>query len=151
MFLVSGDYLVPNFLKALGFIAPKGFNVDYVMAPKTTQDNVIDTQLTGYGYSEDPKEDLGVRYVKKDLKSTHSFSDDPVPEVNGLSEFPRHVQVTQQEPVNTNNPQQASQQPQTVDTDNIITVKEHTEKSLTFMLKEEFYGFPRNTLIHMEK
>lgn len=154
MFLVQGDYLIPNFLKALGFIAPKGFsadNIEYVIAPKNTNDNTIKTQLTNFGYTEpQPKQDLGIRYVKKDLKATHSFSDNPVCDENGLAEFPKHIQVTnvetldQQKQVNSNDVKQ-------VDTNNIITVKECTNRKCTFMLKEELYGFPKNTLIHLEK
>lgn len=155
MFLVQGDYLIPNFLKALGFMTPNGFsadNIEYVIAPENTSNNTFKTQLTNFGYTEPQQtKDLGIKYVKKDLKSTHSFSDNPIDDnQNGLTEFPKHVQVTQ---ITTTNPQGQinNNDVNEVPTDSIITIKECTNHKCTFMLKEELYGFPRNTLIHMEK
>ena len=62
MFLTVKDYTIPDFLSALGFIAPKGMSVDYILAPDTLQPEA-QNQIEAEGFTEQPALNLtNVKY-----------------------------------------------------------------------------------------
>lgn len=144
MFLTVKDYTIPDFLSALGFIAPKGMSVDYILAPDTLQPEA-QSQIEAEGFTEQPALELtNVKYLKKDLKQTHSFS----PKANQIedpnllpSEMPKAAPVPMDMNLGNNN--------QIMTPKRGIIIAECTDTSFekSFILRENFCGIPRNTMV----
>jgi hypothetical protein len=168
MFLTDTPNKIPDFLQALGFIAPKGFNISYFLTPESISDDTInDLKTAGFSDSKMPIDSgtnadngtqpqqqiatTNVRYLKRDPIQSHSFSSpmiDPTDPNNLPKEMPKTM-PTQIESHNLN--------PIMTDGGNIkspfkaIQVVESTNTDMTLLLREDCAGLPRNTLIFMER
>lgn len=144
MLLTVKDYTIPDFLSALGFIAPSGFTVESIISPKPlTQETTA--ELADCGYSQEPTPDLltNVTYLKKDLKQTHSFSQksNQIEDPNLLSpEFPKAAPVPMDPNLGNNN------QIMTPKRGIIIAECIDTEFEKSFALREDFCGLSKNTI-----
>lgn len=149
MFLTVKQNTIPDFLSALGFIAPKGLDMQYIISPNTISKDAVDT-LGEAGFNEAPVvndvKDYSVKYLKKDPKLSHSFSTrSPLtsdPELMS-DEFPRQIDPVEPElfePGEIKNPHRAIQ---IAECENI--------NGKAYMLKENFCGMPRNTLFAFAK
>lgn len=151
MFLVSNDKLnIPNFLQALGFIPPPGFDVNEVFV---SEENVpyVDDTLKNFNFEAkavNPQYKT-VKYVKKDPKLSHSFSDNYIaPEVlaTELVEFPKHVQKLSKE----NAP---GDQYQIIKSPiKAITIAEDTKNNCYFLkITEDNKLLPKGTVLKMNE
>ena len=144
MFLTVKDYTIPDFLSALGFIAPKWMSLDYILAPNTSQPEA-QNQIEAEGFTEQPALNLtNVKYLKKDLKQTHSFS----PKANQIEdpnllppEMPKAAPVPMDMNLGNNN--------QIMTPKRGIIIAECTDTGFekSFILRENFCGIPRNTMV----
>src|SRR5574344_1071194 len=106
MFLTTKPQTIEDFLQAVNFIAPKGYNLIYFITP---HNNVSDTNMqdnqgpqysppieSNYIPNSEPSVSIvpgitdTVMYTKKDFKDTHSFSQ---PNIN-LEEIPNAMPKT---------------------------------------------------------
>ena len=148
MFLTVKQNTIPDFLSALGFIAPKGLDMTYIISPDTISSGAIET-LGNNGFSEIQTvkdKDFSVKYLKKDPKMSHSFSARNLitsdPEMMS-DEFPKQLTPEEPElyePTEIKNPHRAIQ---------IVECENIGGKS--YLLKETFCGMPRNTLFAFGK
>ena len=145
MFLTVKDYTIPDFLSALGFIAPKGMSVDYILAPDTLQPEA-QNQIEAEGFTEQPALELtNVKYLKKDLKQTHSFS----PKANQIEdpnllppEMPKAAPVPMDMNLGNNN------QIMTPKRGIIIAECADTGFEKSFILREKTHIFCENLYFH---
>lgn len=160
MFLVKQDFDINDFLKALGFVAPKGFQVDYIMTPENegTPAQQANVNMFASVANLTPQPQLGVKYMKKDLSNIKSFSDDyfaPINDQANLTSFPIHTQKPN--PVIAT--PDASNMAATQKTDytllkspdaGAVQVVENQANNITLLLKESG-AFPRNTLLNLKR
>lgn len=146
MFLTIKNYTIPDFLTALNFIPPKGMKLDYILSPNTISTEALD-ELGNSGYTEKPIQNLtNVKYLKKDLKQTHSFSPIAQPIENPSllpSEMPKAKPIIQDDIITKNN---------TIMTPKrgiIIAEKNNYENERSYILRENFCGIPKNTIFVM--
>lgn len=149
MILVYNDYDIPNFLSALGFIAPKGYDVDYIVAPEDTDETIVKS-LNNNGFIEEVDPNYkNVRYMKKDPKLAHSFpamSLSPESEAASLAEFPRTIAPTDTVTLASTLHNTLIKSPVSG-----IQILENTKTEATIMLKEQMYSLPKHTLVHIVK
>lgn len=144
MYLNVPDRGVPDFLTALGFIAPQGYELDYfLLPPDSNEDSINEIKDEGFVETNDSalKGD-NITYLKKDPSKSFSFSSAIVSPTAGVTEeFPKHA------PDNTTN--SALNLPSSIKSPvKAVQVKESKcGNECTFLLKEAVCGLPRNTLI----
>lgn len=151
MFLISNDenLTIPNFLQALGFIPPKGMDIDEIFVNDENASQVNQTlENSGFEATAVNPNYKTVKYQRKDPKLSHSFSDNyVVPETVAaeLAEFPKHIQQSTAE--NRPTPQY-----------NIIkspvkavTIVEDTVNKCYMLRLNEDYLFPKGTILKMNE
>lgn len=147
MFLTIKQNTIPDFLSALGFVAPKGMDMSYILAPETISDTAVET-LENNGFQDvttTPEKDLNIKYLKKDPKKAFSFSamNRIVEDPEILSpEFPReeYIEPELYKPIEVKNKVRA------------IQIQENISyEGKSYLLKENFCGLPRNTLIAFKR
>lgn len=147
MFLNVPDLGVPDFLSALGFVAPKGYDIDYFLMPEDTGEATLnDIEDAGFVREEDPIgfKMTNVTYQRKDPKAAHSFST-PAPSIPSAdAEFPRHnpSSIIGERAEVEGNPVTVKQNVRAI---NVQENKSSTQA--TYLLKESVCGLPKNTLI----
>lgn len=144
MFLTVKDYTIPDFLSALGFVAPKGMSISYILAPDSIRPEA-QNQIEAEGYVEQPALGLtNVKYLKKDLKQTHSFS----PKANQIEdpnllppEMPKAAPVLVDPNLGNNS------EIMTPKRGIVIAECVSADYEKSFALRENFCGIPKNTMI----
>lgn len=149
MFLTAKPQTIEDFLKAINFIAPKGYTLEYFITPQDgTNNNYV--APNDIGFTSAPSESIvpGVTdtivYTKKDLGETHSFSADPF-DLNVVpNAMPKNA------PAATTSPIVGTGQAITVMTpvklDRRVGVNDQD-----IQIQESFLGFPKFTLFHFTK
>lgn len=139
MILLNNEQTVEDFLKACNFLAPKGMELKYFIVPKESNYQV--PQGTGFQL-EGISKDLSKTYSQKDPQLKHSFADSP----NDSGICP--PSLTAHEGAVAPIVQQAIQGTMIKSPATGLQIIENTSKEKSVMLKEDWCGFPRNTLFH---
>lgn len=149
MFLSDKELTIPDFLQALGFVAPQGFSLDYILAPKEGVSQETEEDIVSSGFDM-PDESNNLKYFRKDPKMAQSFST-------------KNIDITNNTlaPMPINNPR-----PETngEELDQLIFkggkvqspykafhVSESNRNSFKLVLKESVAGLPRNTILGFSK
>ena len=139
MILLNNEQTVEDFLKATNFLAPQGMQLQYFIVPKQAQYSVP----SGSGFQlEGVSKDLSKTYTQKDPQMKHSFADQPNDSATIPQSLPTHEGAVA--PV----VQQAIQGTMIKSPAKGLQIIENTSKSKSVMLKEDWCGFPKNTLFH---
>lgn len=147
MFLTVKNYNISDFLSALNFLPPKGMDLNYILSPDSITHETIN-ELEDLGYKNTIIPNLtNVKYLKKDLKQTHSFSPVSQPLEDQLlpSEMPKAKQIIQDDIIQKNN---------TIMTPKrgiIIAEGNKYDDEQSYILREDFCGIPKNTIFVMRR
>lgn len=151
MFLISNDenLTIPNFLRALGFIPPKGMDIDEIFVNDENVSQVNQTlENSGFEAAAVNPNYKTVKYQRKDPRLSHSFSDNyVVPEAAAaeLAEFPKHIQQVSAE--NRPTPQyNVIKSPVKA-----VTIVEDTVNKCYMLRLNEDYLFPKGTILKMNE
>lgn len=160
MFLVKQDFDINDFLKALGFVAPKGFQVDYIMTPENEGTPAQQANVNMFASTANltPQPQPGIKYLKKDLSNIKSFSDNyfaPSNDQVNLVSFPAHTQKPNPAVVGgvaneVANAQKTNYTLLKSPDSGAVQVVENQANNITLLLKESD-AFPRNTLINLKR
>jgi hypothetical protein len=150
MFLTAKPQTIEDFLKAINFIAPAGYTLEYFITPQD-ENNKENAYVApkDIGFTSTPSESIvpGVTdtivYTKKDLNDTHSFSPHAF-DLNAVpNEMPKSVPTTTGTPIAT---AQATTIMSPVKLDRRVGVNDQD-----IQIQESFMGFPKFTLFHFTK
>lgn len=150
MFLTAKPQTIEDFLKAINFIAPQGYTLEYFIAPQdgSNENNYVAPNNTGFVGA--PSESIvpgvtdTVVYTKKDLNDTHSFSADPFDLNQVPNAMPKNAPTTTQNPLIGTGQSTLVMTPVKLDR----RVGSNTQD---VQIKESFMGFPKFTLFHFTK
>lgn len=150
MFLTAKPQTIEDFLKAINFIAPQGYTLEYFITPQDGNNDNGYVAPNDIGFTSAPSESIvpgvtdTVVYTKKDLGDTHSFS----PTAIDLTAVPNAMPKTA--PVTTANPITGTGQAITVMTP-VKLDRRVTANDQDVQIQESFMGFPKYTLFHFTK
>jgi len=160
MFLQSEDHNIDDFLNAVNFIAPQGFNLKYFIVPYAANTTILagGAQDNGYERVEPERNSQDVKgitdtitYVRKNMKDRQSFNDSGF----NLNQIPNEFPITRQN--------QAPSNLEPLQTDLIadgteikspiagVLVTESRKDYIDIQLKEAIGCFPKHTLLHFVK
>lgn len=147
MFLTANEYDISDFLKAIGFVAPKNFNVEYFISPEEGLTDDTIGQITDSGFTDESESPAvkspGIKYFKRDPKTTHCFSKQPDEDFNMPAQYP----VSMEGP--NDNGQEYADSVTVKSPYKAIKVLESSKTEETLMLKENLGGVPRNSIVHL--
>ena len=131
MFLSTEPQTIEDFLSAVNFISPKNLNLKYIIVPTES----------GFERTENAKMRGAdtITYAKKDLEKTHAFQNDCIKISDVPNELPRNSGTRDSfldaalSGVNIRSPIKG---PKVVDL-----------PGNALLIKEQFLGFPKNTLM----
>lgn len=140
MFLTANNNSVPDFLRALGFIAPEGSTLESIIS----KEEIPAKTEAAVPPSIEVRAPTNIDYTKKDLSSTFSFSDPNTDKQVSLTvDFPRHISGAAKEDYT---------QPETERSYKMSEGKKMkiSEWQMTdgvgYVIKEAYSGFPANTM-----
>ena len=138
MILMQTQKEVPDFLRDLGFVAPKGYTLQSITAPSAPAEDTDKTLQADFVKQETPNNN--VQYTKKDLSRTFSFSDVKSANAPQVAEsFPKHSPAPAYP---------AASRPELIKA--YAPLKE-TAIGKYFILKESICGLPKNTVLFYKK
>lgn len=101
MFLQSEDHDINDFLSAVNFIAPQGFNLKYFIVPYAANNTILAGGAINNGFEQyEPERNSQdvkgitdtITYVRKDMKDRQSFNDSGF----NLNQIPNEFPITRQ-------------------------------------------------------
>lgn len=148
MFLTAKPQTIEDFLKAINFIAPQGYNLEYFITPADGSENNYAAPADA-GFTSTVSDSIvpgvtdTIMYTKKDLADTHSFS----PSGINLNEVPNAMPKTV--PASTQ-PAIPGAHSTTIMTP-VKLDRRVGQNDQDIQIKESFMGFPKFTLFHFTK
>lgn len=160
MFLQSEDHDINDFLKAVNFIAPQGYNLKYFIVPYAANNTILagGAAQNGFEVSEPESNSQDVKgitdtitYLRKDMKNRQSFNDSNF----NLNQIPNEFPITR--------PQTATSNLEPLQTDLIsagtivpspiagVKVLESKKEYIDMKLEENVGCFPKHTILHFTK
>ena len=139
MFLSTEPQTIEDFLSAVNFISPKNLNLKYIIVP--TESGYEVPSESGFERTENAKMRGAdtITYAKKDLEKTHAFQNDCIKISDVPNELPRNTGTRDSfldaalSGVNIRSP--------------IKGPKVVYLPGNALLIKEQFLGFPKNTLM----
>lgn len=101
MFLQSEDHDINDFLSAVNFIAPQGFNLKYFIVPYAANNTILAGNAINNGFEQyEPERNSQdvkgitdtITYVRKDMRDRQSFNDSGF----NLNQIPNEFPITRQ-------------------------------------------------------
>lgn len=160
MFLQSEDHNIDDFLKAVNFIAPQGFNLKYFIVPYAANNTILAGGAAQNGFEvtqpEPNSQDVKgitdtITYLRKDMKNRQSFNDSNF----NLNQIPNEFPITR--------PQEMPSNLEPLQTDLIaagteikspiagVKVLESQKEYIDMKLDEDVGCFPKHTILHFTK
>ncbi len=160
MFLQSEDHDINDFLSAVNFIAPQGFNLKYFIVPYAANNTILAGNAINNGFEQfEPERNSQdvkgitdtITYVRKDMKDRQSFNDSGF----NLNQIPNEFPITRQnatpselEPLQTDLVVSGTEIKSPIAG---VKVLESMNDYIDFKLEEAIGCFPKYTVLHFVK
>ena len=160
MFLQSEDHDINDFLSAVNFIAPQGFNLKYFIVPYAANNSILAGNAINNGFEQyEPERNSQdvkgitdtITYVRKDMKDRQSFNDSGF----NLNQIPNEFPITRQnvspselEPLQTDLVVSGTEIKSPVAG---VKVLESRNDYIDLKLEEKIGCFPKHSVLHFVK
>lgn len=160
MFLQSEDHDINDFLSAVNFIAPQGFNLKYFIVPYAANNTILAGNAINNGFEQyEPERNSQdvkgitdtITYVRKDMKDRQSFNDSGF----NLNQIPNEFPITRQnatpselEPLQTDLVVSGTEIKSPIAG---VKVLESRNDYIDLKLEEKIGCFPKHSILHFTK